>query len=170
MLFSHALVALAAIVSPVLADGAAINASISAIRADVVQLGTVTADWNGKLLGALPIVAEAGRLYKDLKKGTRTADASAPLTTDEALGIATSTGQLAGEVNKTLDIIIAAKPKFDHLLLGPIILVTLETEQDATEEFADAVVAKVPKDLAPVAVNIIQGIKDSFAKAISAYS
>ncbi|PHH66750.1 hypothetical protein CDD81_5882 [Ophiocordyceps australis] len=170
MLFSHAFVALATIVSPVLANGAAINSSISTIQSDVIQLGTTTADWNGHLLGALPIVAKAGGLYKALKQGTRTADASAPLSTEESLGIATSTGQLATEVNKTLDTIIAAKPKFDHLLLSPILSVALELEKDATDEFADAVVAKVPQELQPVAKNIIQGIQDSFAKAISAYS
>ncbi|POR35510.1 Uncharacterized protein TPAR_04291 [Tolypocladium paradoxum] len=170
MLLTNVLSVVALGAATVLADGKAIMAAMNTIKADTAHLGATVASWRGDLLGVLAIAGESFGLLDDLKKGSRTADRSAPLTQDEALAIATVTADLATEVNKTLSAIIVAKPRFDRLLIvSPIILINLEAQQKATADFSAKVVAKVPKDLQAIAQSLIQPINDAFKKAIARY-
>lgn len=160
---------LAALAATVLADGAAIVSAIDAIDKSTVALGSGITSWNGKLLGALPIVGSSTKLLIDVKKGTKTAEQSEPLTNDEAFQVAFATINLAADVNVTLGAIIEAKPKFDKVLLSPVILGNLKIQQGATEEFSGAVIDKVPAELQDIAKQLVGGIADSFDQAIEAY-
>lgn len=70
----------------------------------------------------------------------------------------------------TLETVIRAKPDFDRLLLRPVILLNLELQRDLTEDFSDAVIAKVPDELQANAKELVKGIGESFEKAIKTYS
>ncbi|KAK4089265.1 hypothetical protein Purlil1_6254 [Purpureocillium lilacinum] len=153
-----------------LADGKAIVSAINTIKADTVDLGNHAASFKGDIIGVIPIAVGSLHLLDDIKKGTKTADASQPLTTPEALDLAGATGDLATQVNKTLTAIIAAKPKFDKLLVvSPIILLNLEQQQKATKDFSAKVVSKVPTELQAIAQALIKPIDDGFAQAIDKY-
>lgn len=159
----------AALASSVLGDGNSIRKAIKTTGHDTTALGDVVSAWPGDVLGALPVVGKAVGLFVALKRGSRTARASAPLSFDEALGVATATGDLTSAVNKTLAALVVARPKFDYLLVTPLILVTLDVQRRAANDFGGKVVAKVPKELRPIARQLIKGIDDDFETAIDAY-
>lgn len=163
------IIALSFLLTTVLADGAAIVSSLETITAATISLNTTIAKWPGTLLTAFPIITESTTLLKDIKSATSVAEASTPLSDLEAFNVAIATLALSSDVNSTLETIIAKKRKFDRLLLGPIILLNLKLEKDATEEFGAAVVEKVPEGLKGAAETLVAGISDSFEKAIDVY-
>ena len=164
------LLSLVALAATALADGAAIVAAMDHIAADTVKLNDTVAAWPGDFLGALPITVESVSLLKGINDAKTVASESANLTFTEAIQIAQSTLALASSVNSTLETIIAAKHKFDHLLLSPIILVNLELEKKATDEFSGELIAKVPEVLQSTAKTLVLQIDTSFDKAIGVYN
>jgi hypothetical protein len=159
----------AALPGLVVADGAGIVASIDTISTDTLALNETVSSWKGGLLGTIPIIAKSTSLLENIKKGTKVASASANLTLIEAIQVAQATQALAADVNSTLETIISAENKFDHLLLGPVILLNLKLEKDATQDFSSAVITKVPASLQPVATRLVEGIITGFDKAIETY-
>ena len=160
----------AALAATVVADGASITAAMTKIKSDTTQLGNTVSSWHGDIFGVLPIAGESIGLLETIKKGSKTVSKSAALTQTEALGIAGSTVDLATQVNKTLEAIIAAKPKFDDLIVvSPIILFNLEEQKKATADFSSKILTKVPAELQAIAKSLIQPINDGFSKAIDIY-
>ncbi|KAH7150272.1 putative antigenic cell wall galactomannoprotein [Dactylonectria estremocensis] len=169
MLFPKVL-ALASLASTALASGASIVAAISTISATTTDLDDAVTSWNGGLLGTIPIVIKSTALLIDINNGTTTAEASAALSVAEALQVAQATIKLSDVVVAALDNIVAARPKFDKLLLRPVIWINLQLQQKATQEFSAAVVEKVPAALQPVAEALVEGIENAFAAAIEEYA
>jgi hypothetical protein len=163
--FSVALLA-----TSVLADGASILAAMARISADSAELNATVSEWNGGILGVLPITIQSTTLLNDIKNGTAVAQASANLTLIQAIQVAQATQTLAKGVNSSLETIIAAKTKFDHLLLSPVILLSLQLQKDASADFSAAVISKVPANLQGAAQVLVGQIQDSFAKAIGIYN
>lgn len=121
------------------ADGASISAALGVISADTTTLNKTVASWPGDLLGALPITIQSTTVLTDINKATSIAQDSAALNDTETLAIAVTTADLITDTNSTLTEIIAAKPKFDKLLLGPIIYLTLASEKDASGKLSAAI-------------------------------
>lgn len=161
---------LAALASGALASGDTIEAAIHTIDESTLALNEDVAQWNGKLLGVLPIVKDSTSLLTDINDGKKAATDSEPLDFGETIQVAGATIQLATDVNTTLEAVIQAKPKFDKLHLSPIILVNLKLQQHSTDKFSNAVVEKVPQELQETAKQLVAGIADSFDKAIDAYA
>ncbi|KAF7558745.1 hypothetical protein G7046_g5413 [Stylonectria norvegica] len=164
------LLALSTLVTTALGSGASIVSAMADITNTTTDLQSSVSSWSGNPIGTVPIVVKSAELLLCIKSGSQVASASAPLTTDEAVQVAQATQKLAAAVNATLETIIAAKTKFDKLLLGPVILLNLELERDASKDFSNAVVEKVPEALQGVAKTLVQGIDDSFKKAIKWYN
>jgi hypothetical protein len=170
MLISRAVPALVFCVGSVLADGAAIANAISAIQNATNELTTTVSNYNGNLLGSLPIIIQSTSLLKTIKKGTETAEESAPLADLEALTVGLATITLVGNVNASLDAIVAAKPKFDRNLLTPVVLLNLEQQRSASSDFSDAVVGKLPENFVSTGQQLAAQISEAFSEAISVYS
>jgi hypothetical protein len=84
--------------------------------------------------------------------------------------IAGTTQTLSTTVNKTLTDVIAAKPKFDGLLIvSPVVLLNLKLEKKGSDEFGSAVVEKIPEALQGIAQSLLAPIDDSFDEAIAVY-
>ena len=164
------IISLAALAIGILASGEDIVAAITTIDESTVSLGDVVASWPGNLLGALPIVKASTSLLFDIKEGTKTAEDALPLDEAGTFAVAQATLALASNVNTTLETVIGAKPKFTKLLLSPIILANLKIEQHATDSFSEAVIEKVPEEFKEVAETLVEGIQQSFDKAIEAYA
>jgi hypothetical protein len=162
--------ALAGLASTALASGASIIAAMDSISNSTKALNKTIASWDGRVLGVCPIVVKSTQLLLDIKNGTEVAHASANLTFSEAVQVASATTSLATVVNSTLTTIIKAKSKFDKLLLSPVILVTLELQKGATDDFSAAVIEKVPASLQATAKGLVKPISDAFSKAIDKYS
>ncbi|EFQ36520.1 hypothetical protein CGRA01v4_06113 [Colletotrichum graminicola] len=154
----------------VLADGAAIVSATDEIAASNTKLGKTVASWDGGLFGTLPIVVESAKLLIKINEAISIAQDSAPLNAIEAITIAQSTQNLAGGVETTLGNVVDAKPKFDKLLLSPVILLNLKQEKSATDKFSAAVVEKVPKSLKGAAETLVGRIGTAFNDAIATYS
>jgi hypothetical protein len=170
MRFSTLLVPVAMATS-VLADGAAIASSLATISNATIALNSSVNSFraDGDPLKLLPIIVQATTLLNDIKSGTKTASASANLTLDETLTVASSTLALVSNVESTLDNIVAAKALFALELVGPVILLNLNQEKTATDQFSAAVVSKVPAALQATALSIIAPIDTAFTAAIAAY-
>lgn len=158
-----------ALASNVLVAGASILDSMKEIDASTLELKESVDNWSGNFLGTFPIIEKSGGLLVDIKQGKKAAENSAELTLEETFFVAQATLALSTNVNSTLETVIAAKSKFDKLLLGPVILVNLKVERHATEEFSTAVIEKIPKEFQEVAKQLVGTIDTSFAKAIEAY-
>lgn len=88
----------------------------------------------------------------------------------ETIDIAGAVQSLTTVIQKALSDIIAAKTKFDKLLIvSPTVLANLKEEKKATDAFGSAITDKVPAALQEIAKSLLQPIDDAFTKAISAY-
>jgi len=171
MRFSTVLLPLAALATSVLADGASITAALDTISSATTKLNSSITSFrsDGDPLKLLPVIVESTTLLYDINTSTKTAKASANLTTDEALAVAGATLTLASAVESSLDNIVAGKSLFADELVGPIIYLNLEQLKSATDQFSAAVVSKVPTALQAVAESIIAPIDAAFTSAIAAF-
>ncbi|KAI6819385.1 hypothetical protein KC332_g3649 [Hortaea werneckii] len=155
--------------STVYADGAAILKSLDKISASTNKLNDAVVAFKGDLPGALPIAADSIALLENIHSGTKTAKASHSLTFDETIKVAGATFGLQSTVNMTLANIEDAKPKFDKLLLSPVILGNLKLDKSTTDEFSMAVTEKVPENLQATAMQLTAGFDAAFDEAIATY-
>lgn len=152
------------------ADGAAIVDALNNVDSETEELKSTVEDWSGGLFGSFPIVTQSLHVLSAINDGTDTAEDSAPLTTQEALSIATAVQTLATTVNGTMQAIINAHDDFEHLLLAPIVLIDLKKQKSASDDMSAAIIAKVPEALQGIATNLAAPIGDSFDQAIEAFS
>ncbi len=152
------------------ADAAAIADSLRAVNTATLELQSTVAKWKGTLLTSLPIIKESAELLIATKKGTKAAKSTdKTLEFLEVLGVAELTINLATSVNATMTTLIQAKPKFDRLKMGPLILVNLGIQKKATEEMSTAIAEKVPEELRELAGELVKPIEDAFEIAIDAF-
>lgn len=145
------LLPLALLTTTVLADGASILAAMGIITNSTTALDNVVTSFPSGILGitdVIPLLSASAKLLSDIQSGTQVADNSANLTVAEAIGIAGATQTLSTTVNKTLTDVIAAKSRFDTLLIiSPTVLLNLKLEKKASDDFGAAVVEKIPEAL-----------------------
>ncbi|KAF2998351.1 hypothetical protein G7054_g2645 [Neopestalotiopsis clavispora] len=170
MKLSLSVLALVPLIGTCLADGAAIAEALGVISDDTTALNQTVASWPGDLLGALPITIQSTTLLTDINKATGIAEDSAALNDTETLSIAVTTATLITDTNSTLTQIIAAKPKFDKLLLSPVIYLTLSSQKDASGKLVSAIAEKVPTAYQTVANALGAQLAASFDVALDAYA
>ncbi len=158
-----------ALVSFVVADGAAIVAAMTKVADQSVALNDTVASWNGNIFTLLPILVDSTKLLEDIYSATSTAKASANLTIIEGFTVAQETSALSSIVQSTLATIVSKKDVFADLFLQLAILLELKAEKSATDNFSAAVIEKLPVELQGVAPALIAPIDTAFSNAISAY-
>lgn len=161
---------LAVTASTAAASGADIVNALSNVDSETQTLQSIVEDWSGGLLSSIPIVTQSAHVLSAIHDGTDTAENSDPLTTDEALSIATAVSTLATTVNGTMTALINKHGDFKHLLLAPIVLLDLKAQKSASDEMSSAIIAKVPTALQAIAQNLAAPIDASFAQAIDVFS
>ncbi|KAG4442211.1 hypothetical protein IFR05_002321 [Cadophora sp. M221] len=150
--------------STVAASGASISASLNKIASKAVALNHIVANWKGDIFGVIP-------LTDAIENGTAIAKASKTLSQDEAFDIVGPASTLVDDTKSVLKTLVAAKPKFDALLIGsPLVLQILKTDRKDAKDLTTAVTAKVPAELQSVAQSITAPIDTAFANAIKKYS
>lgn len=117
----------------------------------------------------MPILIDSTNLLDTIESGTKVARASANLTLDETLQIASATQSLVTIVQETLSTIISAKPKFNAILAGGLILLNLKEEKSETDKFSAAIIEKIPTAFQGLAQNIVAPIDTAFNEAIAEY-
>ncbi|KAH6723784.1 hydrophobic surface binding protein A-domain-containing protein [Leptodontidium sp. MPI-SDFR-AT-0119] len=157
--------------STVAASGASISASLGRITSKALALNHIVASWKGDIFGVIPILTASSALTDAIENGTAVAKASKPLSQDEAFGIVGPASTLVDDTTSVLKTLVAAKPKFDALLIGsPLVLQILKTDRKDAKDLTTAVTAKVPAELQSVAQSITAPIDTAFANAIKKYS
>ena len=169
MLPTTILFSLAAAIAPVAADGAAIIESLGTLSSSSAELNNTVADWSGELFDALPIVTQSIGLLTDTKEAAGVANESEPLTVEEAATLAGAMQGLITDIENTLTTLEEAKPKFDELMMGPVILLNLKMQKKETDTFSAAVLEKIPEGLRDVAQGMVDEVAGLFDKAIEAY-
>ena len=169
MLFKKFLLPVAALAAVVIADGTAIVGAMTVVRNDTTALAKTVGDWNGNPLTILEILVQSTKLLVDINKATDTAKSSANLTLIEGITVAQATIALSSTVKSTLTTIVDKKSLFDDFFLSGAILLNLKAEKKATDDFAAAVVTKLPAALQGPAAQLIKPIDDAFNSAITAY-
>ncbi|KAL4731394.1 hypothetical protein ACLX1H_000360 [Fusarium chlamydosporum] len=164
------LLPLVALAGCAFASGDSISTAIDNISNATLALNKTIATWPQTLLGTIPITTKSTLLLTAIHDGTLDARESEPLSLEETLQVAKATSELSKDVSLTLDTVIAAKPKFDKLQVTPVILLNLKLQRALSADFSEAVISKVPDNLKANAKTLVQGIDDSFAKAIKKYS
>lgn len=149
---------------------AAIVEALGTLSTSSAELNNTVAGWSGELFDALPIVTQSVGLLTDTKDAAGVAEESEPLTLEEAVSLAVVMQSLTGDIGNTLTTIEDAKPKFDKLLFGPIILINLKLQKKETDKLSGAVVEKVPEGLREVAQGMVDEVSQLFEEAIDAYS
>ena len=157
-------------VDSVLADGTTITNAITAIQNATNELATTVGNWDGDILGSLPIIAQSTSLLATINQGTETAKQSATLSDIEALTVGLATITLVDDVQTSLDVIVDAKSKFDSDLLTAVVLLNLEEEKSASLAFSNAVVNTLPESFVETGEQLAEEISTAFDDAISVYS
>ncbi|KAH7031492.1 hydrophobic surface binding protein A-domain-containing protein [Microdochium trichocladiopsis] len=163
------LVALAALASTVVADLASIQAALNDVSESVTETKAKLDAWKGDLLGTLPIVAGSAELVITLEINTLKIKKSANLTEDEALQVSETTANLISNTLPVLDELAALRPKFDKLLLRPVIYLGLLTQKSATLDLSAAVVSKLPDVFAEIGEALIAELSAAFDVVITQY-
>ncbi|RAL59846.1 hypothetical protein DID88_000475 [Monilinia fructigena] len=154
--------------SKVIADGQKIVDAIEEIASTTTSLNqTVGMARHPPKLP--PILTLSTKLLLNINTGIHTASSSANLTLTETITIAISTQNLVSTVESTLDTIVGAKPKFDHLLFSPLILLNLVEEKSATDKFSVAIIGKIPADFQEFARQLVAPVDTAFEAAIAVY-
>lgn len=169
MLPSTLLGALALAITPIAADGAAIVESLGTLSTSSSELNNTVAEWSGKLLHSFPIVTKSLGLLKDTKDATEVAEDSEVLTITEVTELAGAMQDLIGVIDDTLTTLGEAKPKFDKLLMGPVILIDLKLQKKETDKLSAAVIEKVPEELQDIAKGMVEEVSGLFDKAIEEF-
>ncbi len=169
MLFTN-LIAPIAFAATVLADGAAINAALKAVDKDILTLTATLNGFSGDLFAAIPVLGASLGLKAEIEKATKVANSSQALTSDDAVGLADTVGTIITDATASIDAFIAAKPKFDKLLIvTPIAGGQVKDLKTATAALGVAIIAKVPADFKDVATQLVGQINAQFERGIAAY-
>ncbi|KAK4109085.1 putative antigenic cell wall galactomannoprotein [Canariomyces notabilis] len=151
------------------AEGTAIVGALKEVHNVTTNLGNSVANWDGSMLGMVPILTENTFLLVSVIKGTKTAEKSEPLNLGQAIEVANAASTLVKSVNSTLSIIINAKPKFDKLSMSPVTLANLGLQKNAADEMSTAIISKVPADYQGFARSLVTPITNSFQLAIDTF-
>ena len=159
-----------ALAATVLADGAAINAALQTIDKDINALTSSLKGFSGDIFATLPILGATTTLNNAIKQGTKVANSSQALTSDDTVGLANTVGTIITDTTTAIDAFIADKPAFDKLyIVSPIAVGLVKGLKTSTADLGDAIIAKVPADFKDVATQLVGQINDQFDRGIAAY-
>jgi hypothetical protein len=150
-------------------DLTTVNDAFADITAKTTALGTaVTAYTQGG--SAQPLIQATDTLLAAIKSQTTKVAATTPLTTDEALGVASGVTGLNATVNGVIDSLISKKAALVADGQAGTIYQGLVDQKAAADAFAAAVTAKTPDEIKPVADELSKGISLSLQRGIDAFA
>ncbi|KAJ6784713.1 hypothetical protein PWT90_00456 [Aphanocladium album] len=159
-----------ALAATVLADGAAINSELKQVDQDIKALTSSLNGFAGNIFATLPILSATLTLDKQIKKATKVANDSQPLTSDDTISLADTVGTIITDATASIDAFIAVKPKFDKLtVVTPIAAGLVNGLKTDTGALGEAIIAKVPADFKEVAKQLVDQINAQFDRGIAAY-
>jgi len=144
-----------------------VSGVFSKISTDVQALDTAAKGFSGDA-GAL--TQASNTLLADIKSGVTTIQNSQPLDITGATQIASSVTTLSGNIETTINDVIAAKSAIVKAGQGGTVYQALVDQKAASQQLSEATASKAPKDLQTVATQLSAGILSSLQKGIDAYA
>jgi hypothetical protein len=150
-------------------DAASITNVLTGITNQINAVDAIVKSYTGGSVDAL--TAASDKLLSAITSGTATAKASAPLSDNDAESIAMSVVTLNTSTAAVVDDLIAKKSLFDSQSppVGGTVLKSLQDQAAASQDFATALTALVPADIAAVAASLSADIAANLARGIKAY-
>ncbi|KAK2606324.1 hypothetical protein QQS21_003255 [Conoideocrella luteorostrata] len=155
---------------PALAQNGGIPGILATITTDIRALNQSLTAFHGNDDALSGILGNSNKLKSDLNAGTTQARSTPPLVFKDSLALAGSTAGLARDSNETITTLISKKPDFDKIGASSIVVSLVKDLQTSAKDFSDAVVEKLPGEIAPVGDQLVGLINDGFARGIKAYS
>ncbi|EFY88114.1 antigenic cell wall galactomannoprotein, putative [Metarhizium acridum CQMa 102] len=149
-------------------QGDVLSADVAAIVTSVTALQTQVNNFQGAAQADALIAASDG-VVAAIKKGIADANASPPLTQEEAFTLVPPLNNLIGVVNKTVGALVAKKQIFADSGRGCEVYPQLVKQGADSKAFSDALVAKVPDALKGIAGQISAPILQSLADGAAAF-
>lgn len=153
----------------VYADGAAIAAAVDSITSSVVEFHNTVTAWDGQLTTTPPLTVSSANVLDNVVKGKQVAQESGKMSIREALKVKGSFVQLIGNLTSTSDLLIETKPKFVGAFLRGSVILALRRTKAATDQFAGAIMSKVPKAGHGAGKKIIKKVDAEFHRALEEY-
>ncbi|KAG8406451.1 hypothetical protein J3458_021283 [Metarhizium acridum] len=149
-------------------QGDVLSADVATIVTSVTALQTQVNNFQGAAQADALIAASDG-VVAAIKKGIADANASPPLTQEEAFTLVPPLNNLIGVVNKTVGALVAKKQIFADSGRGCEVYPQLVKQGADSKAFSDALVAKVPDALKGIAGQISAPILQSLADGAAAF-
>lgn len=159
-------------------DATSIVNSINKIESNIATLNNSLNNLGPGLLElpeVLQIQLEDTTLQSSIDDATRTASASAPLSTDDSNTVAAAVLTLPPQISSLLSNIVSKKPVFDKAILGfgsvsPLVEQDLIQQNNSAAAFGAALVPKLAQPYAGLAPVVLGEIVTAFNAAIQAYA
>ncbi|KAF2159941.1 hypothetical protein M409DRAFT_29551 [Zasmidium cellare ATCC 36951] len=121
---------------------------------------------------ALPVQSATTNLVNYINNATAALNkfGALNLTSDEALVLGPYTQGLAYTVNASIATLIGKKPDFLQLNLGPLVITSLQQQQNASVDFSKAILGRIPPDIYPVATAINSQITNSLQQGLDCFN
>jgi hypothetical protein len=150
-------------------DAASVTNVLTGITNQINAVDAIVKAYTGGSVDSLS--AASATLLHDITSGTATIKDSAPLSLTDAETIAQNVISLNTSTAAVVDDLIAKKSVFDAQSppAGGVILQSLQAQASASQDFATALTALTPADLAPVAASLSAAIAANLQRGISAY-
>jgi hypothetical protein len=150
-------------------DAASVTNVLTGIINQINAVDAIVKAYTGGSIDSLS--AAAATLLQDITSGTATIKGSAPLSMTDAETIAQNVISLNTSTSAVVDDLIAKKSVFDAQSppAGGVILQSLQAQASASQDFATALTALTPADLAPVAASLSAAIAANLQRGMSAY-
>ncbi|KAJ5158183.1 uncharacterized protein N7500_007834 [Penicillium coprophilum] len=142
---------------------------LATITTDVQALDTGVKSWDGTLLGAVPLVNKLDVLQTDLKTAISDTAAAAAFSQSDSTAATNSIKTLTPIITTTVNDFVSKKAQFASAGLTNIVLSSLKTLKDLSDQLATNLQAKVTSgDVAAIKAAKVT-IDASFDAAIAAF-
>jgi len=158
--------------TPIFQDLPTILSSITAISSALTTFDTAIkglTETTNVATATVELNAKSGAILTALKEGTTKIAASTPVSLTEAIQLASKSAELSKGANAVVDALISKKPIFDKAGQSATVLKQMQDQLVATNDFAKALVSKLPAAVASVGNAQAKQASDGLARGITAF-
>ncbi|KAL9087671.1 MAG: hypothetical protein Q9165_006595 [Trypethelium subeluteriae] len=151
-------------------DLATIQNALNAINTAAGTLDTDVKAFDGSSAAVTLLQSDSAAVLSAINTGNSQIAPTDPISYNDALTVAGTTGTLITTLNQTIADLIAQKPAFDSAGVSSIVLDQLQQQNTAATTFGATVVSKIPSDLQSIAQGLIAQITAAFQQGITAFA
>ncbi|KAL9074662.1 MAG: hypothetical protein Q9157_004291 [Trypethelium eluteriae] len=151
-------------------DLATIQNALNAINTAAGTLDTDVKAFDGSSTAVTTLQSDSAAVLSAINTGNSQIAPTDPISDNDALTVAGTTGTLITTLNQTIADLIAQKPAFDSAGVSSVVLDQLQQQNTAATTFGATVVSKIPSDLQGIAQGLTAQITAAFQQGIAAFA